>query len=81
MHVIDASDEYINEKIEIVEDILEKIGASQKKLYVFNKIDLIDDEKLASLRRRFADLAPIFISADKAQGLQELREMIVKVVS
>lgn len=65
LHVVDASDEYIDEKIAVVDEILEKIGAKQSKLYVFNKIDLISEEKQASLREKFADLAPLFISAQE----------------
>lgn len=76
LHVVDASDEYIEEKIQVVDEILDKIGATQKKLYVFNKIDLISAEKLASLRERFADLEPIAISAEESVGLEELKRMI-----
>jgi GTPase len=42
MHVIDISDEDIDRKIEIVEDVLLQIGLVEKKrIYVFNKVDLI----------------------------------------
>ena len=39
LHTIDASDPKIKEKIKVVDDILENIWATQKKIYVFNKID------------------------------------------
>lgn len=45
LHVIDCSDPKFEDKIEIVEDILNSIGAAQKKIYVFNKIDSVDNEK------------------------------------
>lgn len=80
LHVIDASDEYLEEKIEIVDSILQKIGATQKKIYVFNKIDLISPEKMASLQERFGNLEPLFISADKNEGLEILKEKIASVV-
>lgn len=41
IHLIDASDPLVVEKIQIVDEILEQIGADQKKLYVFNKMDKV----------------------------------------
>ncbi len=81
LHVIDAGDEYVDEKIEVVDTILKKIGATQQKLYVFNKIDTISPEKLASLHEKFADLNPIFISAKKASWIDILKENIQKKLS
>ena len=62
-HVVDASDPKILEKIQVVDDILEKIGASQKRIYVFNKIDLISSETQKNLKAQFEDKNPIFISS------------------
>ncbi len=46
LHVIDISDPQIDMKIKVVEEILEQLGlANKQKIYVFNKIDLIDYEK------------------------------------
>jgi len=46
MHVIDSSDPEIEMKIQVVEDVLKQLGADKKpKLYVFNKIDLVDIKK------------------------------------
>ena len=41
LHVIDANDPKLWEKIEVVEDILTTIWAKQKRIYVFNKIDYL----------------------------------------
>jgi len=60
LHVIDASDPKLEEKIEVVEEILEKIWAKQIRINVFNKIDILDNEK--DLRERFSHLNPMFIS-------------------
>lgn len=76
LHVIDSSDEYIDEKMEVVDSILSEIWATQPKLYIFNKIDLISDEKLASLHEKYADLSPVFISADIWTGITELKRII-----
>jgi 50S ribosomal subunit-associated GTPase HflX len=39
LHVIDTQDPQIDQKIAVVDEILENIGANQKGIYVFNKID------------------------------------------
>ena len=53
LHVIDASDPFIDERIEIVNHILDEIGAKQKRIMVFNKIDLITPEQLKQLQKHF----------------------------
>jgi GTP-binding protein HflX len=63
LHVIDASDPKIAEKIQVVDDILQGIGAVQKKLYIFNKSDMISDEQKAEMRLNFSEFNPIFVSA------------------
>ncbi len=45
LHVIDVSDPKIEEKIEVVENILDKIWAKQKRIYVFNKIDELSQKE------------------------------------
>jgi 50S ribosomal subunit-associated GTPase HflX len=45
LHVIDSSDPKIEEKIEVVEKILAKIWANQKRIYVFNKIDFLENKE------------------------------------
>jgi len=111
LHVVDASDPKIETKIKVVDDILEKIWATQKRIYVFNKIDQInentvgvnlcvhpnnecvhpnneqnqtDNEEqkkysnyLEYLKDKFDYLNPVFISAYKKIGLDELKERIV----
>ena len=77
LHVIDANDSKIEEKIGVVEDILEKIWAKQKRLYVFNKIDEVGTADMQSLQEKFEDLNPIFCSAYKNIGMEELKGIIV----
>jgi GTPase len=62
LHVVDASDPKIDEKIQVVDDILQKIGAEQKKIYVFNKTDMIDETKYKDLQHRFQDKTNVFVS-------------------
>ncbi len=78
LHVIDAYDPKIADKIDVVEEILAKIKANQKRLYVFNKIDLIDEAKKIELREEFSNLSPIFISTYDKIGIEELKQIIGK---
>lgn len=67
LHVIDASDPRVLEKIDIVEATLESIGATQPRLCVFNKIDGMSDLAILMMKEEFADLHPVFISAVSKQ--------------
>ncbi len=75
LHVVDASDPKIAEKIKVVDDILENIWAKQKKLYIFNKID--QAENIEELKQTFEELNPVFVSAYKKIWLEELKEKII----
>jgi len=55
LHVIDARDDKIEEKIEVVDKILDEIWANQKKLYVFNKIDGLSDEEFVVKEEKIID--------------------------
>jgi GTPase len=63
LHVVDSNDPKLEEKIKVVDDILVDIKATQKKLYVFNKIDLLSEEKVIELKNKFSFLNPVFISS------------------
>lgn len=92
LHVIDCSDPKLENKIQVVEDILEKINANQKRIYVFNKIDFLWDEefiieekwekkiyknKKEYLTMKYSNLNPIFISASNKENLEELKNKII----
>ncbi|MDD2871547.1 MAG: GTPase HflX [Candidatus Gracilibacteria bacterium] len=96
LHVVDASDPKVEVKIKVVDDILSSIGANQKKIYVFNKIDGLENgefeieiqgelkkykNKLEYLKEKFDYLNPIYISAYKKIGLDELKTQIINNIS
>lgn len=62
LHVIDAGDPKVYEKMAIVDETLDKIGAKQKRLFVFNKTDACSSERLMELKMSsatgFASLVP-----------------------
>jgi len=55
LHVIDAGDPFIHERIQVVNDVLNQIGAKQPRIMVFNKIDMIDDKIKTALEEKYAD--------------------------
>lgn len=73
LHVIDAADQDIKEKIHVVENILDHLHIPQnKEIYIYNKIDLIKLENREKLSR-YANGAPyIYISTKTEDGIQDL---------
>ncbi len=77
LHIIDASDIYVDDRISVVNNILDEIWAKQKRLMVFNKIDLINAEQLEELKLRFKDQDCTWISVYDGRGIDELREKLI----
>lgn len=80
LHVIDSSDPFISERINVVHDVLKDIWANQKKILVFNKIDLIDNDKIEELKSMFSNNDKVFVSVKNNIGLEELKNLIAKNV-
>lgn len=80
LHVIDSSDPFVGERISVVHDVLSDIWANQKRILVFNKIDLIDEEKLNELKELFPDEDKVFISVKWSVWLDGLKNLIAKNV-
>lgn len=78
LQVVDSSDPKIDEKIKVVDDILASINATQPRLYIFNKIDLLNQEQLKDIKKRFKTYKPIFISSFKKLWIEELKGEIIK---
>ncbi len=94
LHVIDCSDPKLEIKISVVEDILSNIWAEQKRIYVFNKKDslenwefieevkdgenIVHESKKSYLLNKYDKLNPIFISASNKENLDELKEKIIE---
>ncbi len=79
LHVVDISDKKVEEKIKVVDDILDKIWAKQTKIYIFNKIDLVNN--IEKLKIKFLDFNPVFVSSYKKKGLKELKKEILKKIN
>lgn len=63
LEVVDASDPKIVDRIDVTDEILESIGADQKRIYVFNQTDKITKKRVNELKKEFEQYNPIFISA------------------
>ena len=77
LHVVDASDPKIDEKIQVVDNILTQIEAKQKKIYVFNKIDMISPARKDLLELKFADIDKVFVSTYGKTGIDDLKQSII----
>lgn len=65
LHMVDISDPFVEEKIDLVNSILDEIGAKQPRILIFNKVDLIDKEKYDDLKEKFSNNDIIRISVAK----------------
>ena len=77
LHVIDASDPFIDERIEIVNHILDEIWAKQKRIMVFNKIDLLNKTQLAELKKHFPEKENVRISVKNTIWLENIKTAII----
>ncbi|MCI0479783.1 GTPase HflX [Candidatus Uhrbacteria bacterium] len=77
LHVIDAGDAHLHEKIAEVEDILRQLGVTETpRIYVFNKMDTAPDLDCAALTERYTDMTPAFVSCLDGRGLDGLKRAI-----
>lgn len=77
LHVIDASDPKIFDKIHVVDTILHRIEAQQPRRYVFNKIDSLSKEQRKQLEEDYGDYNPLFVSAITGEWLDDLKKYII----
>lgn len=80
LHIIDASDPFIQERINVVNEILDDIWANQPRIMVFNKIDLIDQDKLSEIKEIYKDEDCVFISVHDEIWLEDLKDKIVNLI-
>ena len=78
LHVIDASDPFIEERIAIVNHILDEIGAKQKRILVFNKIDLLDKTQLTEIKKHFPSKENVRISVKNGTNLEAIKHTIIQ---
>lgn len=81
LHVIDIDDLDRDWKIEVVQDVLSKIGCAEKRtIFVFNKIDLMQVDEKDKLKAKYSEFSPVFISAKEKINLNELKKKISNIL-
>ena len=86
LHVVDASNPHFIEQIAQVQSVLAEIGAADvPQILAFNKLDMLNSEKRpAQLQDRYEvdgrQLQRVFVSAQKGEGLTELRQQLAAIV-
>ena len=76
LEVVDCWDIDFENKMVIVDEILNQIHATQKKIYVFNKIDLIWKKQLNNIKKKFKDFNIVFISTYNWDWILDLKNQI-----
>lgn len=79
LHVADASDLHVFQQMDVVHDILKRLGVDQKpRLLLLNKMDQITAERKREIDRRLNSAACVWLSATQETGLDELIGKIEK---
>lgn len=82
LHVIDASDPEMEKKIEIVEKILEELAVENKqRIYVFNKMDMVDGQIKDMVLEKYSTYTPYFISVKSGEGIPLLEQNLETSIS
>jgi len=73
LHVVDAADPQMEDKIKVVEKIIHDLGIGKKPIfYVFNKIDQLVDFGANELIEKYSQYSPFFVSVQSGAGIKEL---------
>lgn len=75
LHVVDVSSPEYEKQMEVADKVLDELGANQSKIYVYNKVDNVENIPL------YGKNPCCYVSARTGQGLDELKEMILKELS
>ncbi|MDX1617452.1 MAG: GTPase HflX [Balneolaceae bacterium] len=79
VHLVDATSMMYEEYIEVVEETLEDLNANDKKsILVFNKIDLLEPQRITELKAAYEDA--VFVSAERGIGLSSLKQRIEELI-
>jgi GTP-binding protein HflX len=87
LHVVDAASPNFNEQITEVQRVLGEIGAADiPQVLVFNKLDLLENERRPLQLQDSFDLNGVqtprlFLSASIGEGVQALRQLLAQLVT
>ena len=81
LHVVDAGNPAAEEQIQAVDGVLKELGCGDKPtLLVLNKIDQVRDLSRLHVLQKHHEKS-VAVSAVKKQGLDELREAVIGMLS
>src|SRR5438270_5908077 len=81
LHVVDASNEHAEEQVKAVNAVLKELGCADKPtLLVLNKVDIASDPSLVQVLQSRHPRA-VAVSATTRQGLTELQEAVMEMLS
>jgi GTP-binding protein HflX len=73
--VLDANSQDLYNEIETIKEVLNEIGAKEIDVqYIFNKIDLVDQEKIFYLKNLIPEA--ILVSAERSLQISKINESI-----
>lgn len=79
LHVVDSSSLFFENKLFTAEQLFSEIHMDSPQLLIFNKIDLIDEERLIALKSSYPDA--LFISTYAEQGIENIKKILKQKVS
>ena len=77
LEVVDASDPHWQHRIDVTNAILDRIGATQPRIYIFNQIDKVSAKELKELKKITTVYTPIFVSAKTGEGIAHIKKHIL----
>ena len=75
LHVVDVSSPEYEVQMEVADKVLSELGANPSKIYVYNKVDALDELPI------YGKKPSCYVSARTGQGIDELKEMILNELS
>ena len=81
LHVVDLSDPEFERNIEVVDEILTKLAATQPVLLVGNKIDQVTKSIRKLFVQNYQDRKLVLVSASTGEGLKTLKNEIWRILS
>ncbi|MGN0914955.1 MAG: ribosome rescue GTPase HflX [Succinivibrio sp.] len=82
LHIVDASDEHLEQNIEAVNAVLSQVGAGENPtLLVYNKSDLIENSANEIVRDDNGTPVRVYISAKTGFGIDNLKKAVSELLS
>jgi len=79
LQVVDVGDETWLKKLEVVDSILNELGANQPRVLIFNKIDLLSDEQLHQLPQKINGRSTVAVSAKTGRNIETLKQLLQEI--